>query len=184
MGNKEQGVLSLFCLQSFPGFKKLRKHCKPGKLVFFTLCTLLFAMDCFAATPQEEYKKMQREIKEHKEKLKGAEKREYSVLSDLEKTNKDLSILEDKLRKYMKKLRDTEKEISKVEAEIFRSRSSIEKQKEWIKRKLRAMKKSRYQSDMVVLLSGIDDISLLMRRWKYLEDISIYENRLLIDYRE
>jgi septal ring factor EnvC (AmiA/AmiB activator) len=181
MGSKEQGVLSL------PGFKKLRKHCKPcklGKLIFLTLCSLLFASYCFAATPQEEYKKMQREIREHREKLKGAEKREHSVLSDLEDTNKDLSILEAELRKYIKKLRDTEKEISKVEAEILRSRSSIEKQKEWIKRKLRAMQKNRYQSDMVVLLSGIDDISLLMRRWKYLEDISIYENRVLLDYRE
>jgi len=181
MGNKEQGVLSL------PGFKKPRKHSKPGKLgklVFLTLCTLLFAMDCFASTPLEEYRKMQREIKEHKQKLKGAEKREHSVLSDLEESNKDLSSLEVELIKYRKKLRDTEREISKVEAEIFRSRNSIEKQKEWIKRKLRAMQKSRYQSDMVVLLSGIDDISLLMRRWKYLEDISIYENRLLLNYRK
>src|SRR4030067_1366036 len=104
-------------------------------------------MDCFAATPQEEYKKMQREIREHREKLKGAEKREHSVLSDLEDTNKDLSILEAELRKYIKKLRNTEKEISRVEAEIVRSRNSIEKQKEWIKRKMRAMQKNRYQSD-------------------------------------
>jgi septal ring factor EnvC (AmiA/AmiB activator) len=141
-------------------------------------------MDCFAATPQEEYKRMQREIKEHKEKLKGAEKREHSVLSDLQETNKELSTLETELIKYRKKLGNTEREISKVEAEISRGRNSIEKQKEWIKRKLRAMQKSRYQSDMVVLLSGIDDISLLMRRWKYLEDISIYENRLLLDYRK
>lgn len=139
---------------------------------------------CFAATPQEDYKKMQREIKEHKKKLKKAERREHSVLSDLQEANKELNSLETELIKYRKKLRNTEREISKVEAGIFRSRNSIEKQKEWIKRKLRAMQKSRYQSDIVVLLSGIDDISLLMRRWKYLEDISIYENRLLLDYRK
>lgn len=153
-------------------------------ILLLAICSLLSASDCFASTPLEEYRKMQREIKEHKEKLKGAEKREHSVLSDLEESNKDLSSLEVELIKYRKKLRDTEREISKVEAEIFRGRSSIEKQKEWIKRKLRAMQKSRYQSDMVVLLSGIDDISLLMRRWKYLEEISIYENRLLLDYRK
>jgi septal ring factor EnvC (AmiA/AmiB activator) len=155
----------------------------PAVCFAFFFCFLISDL-CFAANPREEYKRMQRQIKEHKEKLKGAEKREHSVLSDLQETDKELSSLEAELIKHRKKLMNTEREISKVEAEIFRSRNSIDKQKEWIKRKLRAMQKNRYKSDMVVLLSGIDDISLLMRRWKYLEDISIYENKLLLDYRK
>jgi septal ring factor EnvC (AmiA/AmiB activator) len=193
MGDKEQGFLSLLCLQSLPGFKKLRKHCKPsklGKLVFLTLCVLLFVLCflisdfCFADTPQEEYKKMQREIKEHKEKLEKAKKREHSILSDLEKANRELSDVEAEFRKYRGRLKNTESEISKVEAEISQSRGSIEKQKEWIKRKLRAMQKSSYPSDMVLLLSSTDDIPLLMRSWKSLEDISLYEKKLLNIYWE
>jgi septal ring factor EnvC (AmiA/AmiB activator) len=145
---------------------------------------MLFASYCLAATPHEEYKKIQKEIKEHREKLRKLERRESSILSELEATDKELSSAEAELRKYRRILRDNEREILRVESEISKSKKSIEQQKEWIKRKLRAMQKNRYQSDIVILLSGADDLSLLMRRWKYLQYISTYENKLLLDYRK
>ncbi|MFH0933544.1 MAG: peptidoglycan DD-metalloendopeptidase family protein [Nitrospirota bacterium] len=149
-----------------------------------TLSSLLFASYCSAATPQEEYKKMQREIKAHKEKLEKAERREHSVLTDLEKTDRDLSIVEAEVRKYRKRLKNTESQISKVEAEISLSRGGIERQREWIKRKLRTMQKNRYPGDIVLLLSGTEDISQLMKSWKSMEYITLYENRLLNTYKE
>ena len=153
-------------------------------LSLFAFSSLLNASNCFATNPREEYKKMQREIKAHKEKLEKAERRELSILTELENTNKELSLVEAELRKYRKKLKITESEISRVEADISVSRSSIDRQREWIKRKLRAMQKNRYHEDIVMLLSGTEDIPKLMRSWKYLEYITLYENRLLNTYRD
>ncbi|MGQ9569291.1 MAG: murein hydrolase activator EnvC family protein [Thermodesulfovibrionales bacterium] len=152
--------------------------------LLFTLNTLLLSSYCFAVTPQEEYKKIQKEIKEHREKLRRVQRHESSILSELERTNRELSLVEAELRKYREKLRDNEREISRVESEISKNKKKIEQQKEWIKRKLRAMQRSRYPSEIVLLLSGTDDFSLLMRRWKYLQSISSYENKLLIDYKK
>lgn len=150
--------------------------------LLLALSTFLYSSYCFSDTPQEEYKKIQKEIKEHREKIRKAERRETSILSELERTDRELSNVEAELRKYRKKLMDCEREISRVESEISKSKKSIEQQKEWIKRKLRAMQKSRFPSEIVILLSGTDDLSLLMRRWKYLQYISAYENKLLLDY--
>jgi len=145
---------------------------------------LLLASFCHADTTREEYKKIQREIKTHKEKLKKAKRREHSILADLEKTNRQLSLVEAELGKYRKKLRKTESEISKVEAEISLSRSSIERQREWIKRRLRALQKYGHPSDLVMLLSSSDDISQLMKKWRYLQQITLYEHEVLNNYKK
>ncbi|MFZ6016010.1 MAG: murein hydrolase activator EnvC family protein [Nitrospirota bacterium] len=153
--------------------------------VFFTFHFLLFTFHfCHATTPHEEYKKIQKELKVHKEKLEKTKRREHSILGDLEKTNKQLGLVEAELRKYRKNLRDTESEISKVEAEISLNRSNLERQREWIKRKLRAMYKYGYHSDIVMLLLSAEDISQLVRRWRYLQDITVYEHRVLNNYKD
>jgi septal ring factor EnvC (AmiA/AmiB activator) len=153
-------------------------------LLLLALCSLPFASFCYAATPREEYKKIQKEIGEHKKKLKKAERREYSVLADLEKTNRQLSRVETELRKYRRRLTDIESNILKVEAEIAMSKKNIEKRKEWIKRKLRAMQKYGHTSNIVMLFLSTDDISQLMRKVKFLQRIAVYENRILDNYKE
>ncbi|MEW6162499.1 MAG: peptidoglycan DD-metalloendopeptidase family protein [Nitrospirota bacterium] len=152
--------------------------------LLFTVYCQLFTVNCYAATPQEEYKKIQREIKAHKEKLGKVERRERTILADLEKTNRELSMAEAELRKYRKRLTNTESKISKVEAEISLNRGSIERQREWIKRRLRAMQKNRHPGEIAMLLSSTDDISQLMKRWKYLQYIIAYEHRVLNSYKD
>lgn len=174
-----------------------RGHTAEGKVhsaesfILLTLCILLFALcampsaSCtYAATPQEEYKKIQKDIKKHKEKLKKAERHEYSILADLEKTNQNLTMVEAELRKYRKKRREIELDIARVENEISLSRSKIEKYREWIKRRLKAMQKYGHSSDIVMLLSSTDDVSQMMKRLKNLQYIILYENRVLNIYKE
>lgn len=60
----------------------------------------------------------------------------------------------------------------------------LARQKEWLKRKLIVMHKFGRSGDMLVLLMSAGDISQMMRVWKYLENITLYENRVLGDYRE
>jgi murein hydrolase activator len=186
--------LSLRSLHSFLSSRKHRKHNKPGKLskpVFFAFCFLLLALSfflfvsfVFAATPREEYRKIKKEMREKKEKIEKVGKRERSILSDLEETGKELSTVETDLRKFRKRLNNTKLQISRVEAEISLNRGSIDRQREWLKRKLRAMQKYSYPGDIMLLLSNTEDISELAKSWKNLEYIALYENRILNSYKE
>jgi septal ring factor EnvC (AmiA/AmiB activator) len=181
--------LSLRSLHSFLSSGKRHKNNKPGKLskpAFFVFCFLLLACSSslWAATPQEEYRKIKKEMKENKKRIEKVERRERSILSDLEETGKELSIVETDLRKSRKRLNNTKLQISKVEAEISLNRGSIDRQREWLKRKLRAMQKYSYPGDIMLLLSNTEDISELAKSWKNLEYIALYENRILNSYKE
>ena len=147
------------------------------------VCTLLFALHCYAATPHEEYKKMQREINTHKQKLEEVKKRESSVLSDIENISKQFRATESALRKYRNRLAGTEVRIARVENEISISKGNIEKQRDWIKRKLRAIHQYGGNPDVITLFLTADDASRLMRDLKYLQYIAVYENRLLDNYK-
>lgn len=151
--------------------------------LLLTLCSLLFAPCSYASTPHEEYKKIQKDIKTHKEKLKETKKRESSILTEIENTNKQLKGAELELKKYKKRLMSTESTIAKVENEISQNKSNIEKHREWIKRKLRAMHRYGQNSETIMLFLSTDDISQLMRNSKYLQYITVHEHRLLNTYK-
>jgi septal ring factor EnvC (AmiA/AmiB activator) len=166
------------------------KRIGPIEISFFAfcslllaLCFLLYATCCYAATPHDEYKKIQEEITVHKEKLQKAKKKESSVLTEIENMNKQLRTVESDLKKYKSKLMNTEAHIAKVESEISQNKSNIEKHRDWLKRKLRAIHKYGYNSDIVLLFMSADDVSQLMRRGKYLQYIAAYEHSMLNTYK-
>ncbi|MEW6108894.1 MAG: peptidoglycan DD-metalloendopeptidase family protein [Nitrospirota bacterium] len=154
--------------------------------MFFALLllfVLLFPNASYSVSPEEEYKKIQEQMLEQKKKINEAKKREYSVLSDIENVNMKLGKIEAELGKFRKKLRQNELEIAAVNAEISKTKTELDKHKDWIKRKLRIMHKIGYSGDIVMLLLSVDDISQMMRIWKYLENITRHEHRVLTDYR-
>ncbi|MCJ7482480.1 MAG: hypothetical protein MUO31_05890, partial [Thermodesulfovibrionales bacterium] len=51
----------------------------------FLICFPL-PVSCYASSPQDEYKKMQQEIRSQREKLEQVKNRESSILSDIEQT--------------------------------------------------------------------------------------------------
>ena len=152
-------------------------------LMLFALCSLLHADFCLAASPHEEYKKIQKEINVHKKKLADVKKRESSILTDIEYANRHLKAIESDLKEYRNQLQNTESRIARVEHEISQHKTSIEKIREWIKRKLRAIHKYGHSSDVVMLLLSADDSSQLMRSSKYLQYIAVYEHNLLNTYK-
>jgi septal ring factor EnvC (AmiA/AmiB activator) len=132
-----------------------------------------------AATPKDEYRDIQKRIKEQKKKLDRAKKRESSILTDLDRINRELTIVESRLRKYRAELKDTEGDVARVESEISENKKTIEKYRDWIKRKLRVLHQHGQAPDMVMLFLSSDDISQLMRSGKALQQVTLYENRLL-----
>lgn len=133
----------------------------------------------FAAKPRDEYRDIQKRMKEQKKKLDRAKKKESSIFTDLDRINRELNIVESRLRKYKSELKNTEFSIAKIEAEISENKKTIDKYKDWIKRKLRVMHKQGQAPDMVMLFLSSDDISHLMRSGKALKQITMYENKVL-----
>lgn len=137
-----------------------------------------------AADAKEEYNKLQKEIDTHKEKIEKTKKTEHSILEELDSAGKDLNRVQLELRKYRAKLRGTENEIRKTEADIEANKGKLAKQTEWLKRKLRVMQRHGYSGDIMLLLSTSDDISQLMRRWRYIKEITLYDHKMLESYKQ
>jgi len=155
-------------------------------LVFPLVFILVFSSvsPAAAATHEEEYKKIQEKMSEQKKKLQEAQEKESSVLGEIQGVNVRLSKIEAELQRHKKEMRRTETEIATVSAEIEKTRNTLEKQRDWIKRKLRMMYRFGYSGDKLVLLMSADDIPQMMRILKYLEQITVYEHKVLGDYQE
>ncbi|MBI5640312.1 MAG: peptidoglycan DD-metalloendopeptidase family protein [Nitrospirae bacterium] len=150
-------------------------------LLLFLLC---LPSVCPALTPEEEYKKIQEQMLEQKKKLRETQERESSVLTEIDTMNINLGRIEAELIKYRKSLNQTNSEVSAVNSEISKTAHSLQRQRDWIKRKLRMMHRFGYSGDMAMLLLSSSDISQMRRFWKYLENIALYEHKILGDYRE
>jgi septal ring factor EnvC (AmiA/AmiB activator) len=152
-------------------------------LVLAIAVLLLFPSVSNTATPQEELKKIQEQIQAHKKELSETLMRESSVLNELDSVNIKLTKVERELRRQRRILKQTEAQIDEVNSEIAQTRKSLDKQKEWLARKLRIMQRYGYAGDMVMILMSAEDISRMMRVWKYLENLTRYEHDVLSSYR-
>ncbi len=149
-------------------------------VLFLVLCCPSISHN---ATPEEELKKIQQGIIEQKKKIGEAQVRETSILSEIETADRNLGKIEAELRKLRQRLSQTETEIKNVQAEITQTQSGLERQKDWIRRKMKSMHKVGYSGDIIMLLLASDDLSRTMRTWRYLETIASYETKILGNYR-
>ncbi len=154
----------------------------------FFAALLVLALACpsisLAAPSELEYKKIQEKIDEEKRKLTAAQEREASVLNELDEVNKRLNATETDLRKYRSTLRQTEAAINSITVEMEKIKRSLERQKNWIRRKLRAMNRLGYGGDVLTQVLSAEDMAQLMRTWKYLEHVALYEHKVMKTYRE
>lgn len=154
----------------------------------FFAAVLILALVCpsisLAASTELEYKKIQERLDEEKRKLSAAQEREASVLNDLDDVNKRLNTAESDLKKYRSNLKQTEAAISSIAIEMEKIKRSLERQKSWIKRKLRAMNRLGYGGDVLTQVLSAEDVAQLMRTWKYLEHVTLYEQKILKTYQE
>jgi murein hydrolase activator len=155
-----------------------------GSTVLFLLCSLICSFKSFAGTAQEEYKKIQKEIRKQKHKIEEINKYETSVLTDIDSINNQLKVTEASLKKYKGRLSDTESNISRVEADITVNKKNIERHREWMKRKLHTIYKFGKNADIFLLLISSDDIAQLMRRSKYLQYLTVHEHKMMSSYKE
>ena len=152
-------------------------------LLLFAFSPMLCPSSGHASSPQEEYKRIQNEMKMHKNKLESVKRRESSILSDLESTNRQLREVENALNRYRNQLSNTESKIAQVENDIARNKSTIDNLREWIKRKLRVIHRYGLNSEVFMLFLSAEDISTLVRTGKHLQYIAAYEHGILKKYK-
>jgi len=167
---------------------------RQGRSLIFVF--LLFAIPCVfvspfvlpdgasAENPKEQYRRIQKEMETRKEKLEQAKRREHSVLEDLDSVTRRLGEIESDLKRQQGRVRRTEAEMRKIESEMSVIRGELDRKKKWMKMRLRAMQKYEQSGDILFLLSTADDMAGLMRRWKYLERISLSERKVMDEYAE
>jgi len=151
-------------------------------LVIVLLCPSLSAAT--SSSPEQEYKKLQERLAEEKKKLGAAHARERSVLNELDDVNMKLTTAEEALRKSLRSMRQTESAIEQTRQNISQTKSTMDRQRNWIKRKLRSMNRLGYSGDTLTQILSTENITQLMRTWKYLERLTRYEHRIIQAYGE
>lgn len=154
----------------------------------FLAAVLILALVCpsisVASSTELEYKKIQERLDEEKRKLSAAQEREASVLNELDDVNRRLNTAETDLKKYRSNLKQTEAAIGSISIEMEKIKRGLERQRNWIKRKLRAMNRLGYGGDALTQVLSAEDVAQLMRTWKYLEHATLYEQKVLKTYQE
>ncbi|TAL27199.1 MAG: hypothetical protein EPN94_01895 [Nitrospirae bacterium] len=185
ISKRRTGLFRTFALPFSAALRRMNFHlCAFALLLLFTNNAVSAENQQPVADAKEEYKKLQKEIDTHKEKIEKTKKVEHSILEELDSASQDLNHVQLQLRKHRAKLRLTEDEIRKTEAEISANNAKLAKQAEWLKRKLRIMQRHGYSGDTLLLLSTSDDISELMRRWRYIKEIALYDHKMLESYKQ
>jgi septal ring factor EnvC (AmiA/AmiB activator) len=150
--------------------------------VFLALFLLVFPPVAFSTTPQTEYQKVQEKMSEQQKKLAETRRQESSILSDIDSVNARIAKTESDLRKYRKSLKKTEDDIAALSAEIEATKGRLATEKDWLKRKLRMMNRLGYSGDVLTLLLSAQNVSQMMRIWKYLERVAAYERTVMTNY--
>lgn len=152
---------------------------------FFILAFLLFLPNTVSAeNPREQYQKIQKEMESHRERLEHAKRREHSVLEDIDTIDRSLSSIEGDLRRQRQQIRQIESEIKKADREISITQEKLDKGRVLLKRRLRAMQRYGQSGDLLFLLTATDDLAGLVRRWRYLEAITMSDRKVIEEYAE
>jgi septal ring factor EnvC (AmiA/AmiB activator) len=158
-------------------------------LLVFTVCFVLLAGlilpdVAVAESPREQYHRIQKEMQKRREKLEQAKRREHSVLGDLDRIGRSLDSIAAELTKQQRHVRETESEIRRVENEISAVKGEMQKEKAWLKRRLRVMQRYGQSGDLLFLLTATNDLPQLERRWKYLEVIAMSDRNVIEKFAE
>ncbi len=157
------------------------------KAFFIVLSLLIFFPGVSHSVPAKDkynkYKEIQMKMIKQKKKIKEAQKRESSVQNEIAGINRKFGKIEAELRMYKRKLRQTKTRIKTIDSEMTQTQGNMKQQKEWIKRKLRLIHKVGHKGNLLAVLLNVEDISQMMRIWKYLENITNYEQRVLSTYK-
>lgn len=135
-----------------------------------------------AENTKEQYKKIDRDLRQHKKKLEQTKKIEASVLEDLKKSADELRDVDSQHKKQRARMHAIQEKIGVVEKQIAGSTQAIDAQREHLKKRLRALQKANSQNDALLVLLTTEDVGKSMRLMRYLKDISAQDQKVIAQY--
>lgn len=151
--------------------------------ILIVFLILSISLETGAADPKEEYKKIQRDLNVHKKKLENVQKKEKSVINELQKVQAELTEIEKNLVTQRKRIQNINSRIASVEKDIKVYSSSLEKEQMRLKARLRAIQRQDTTKDVALLIISGTDILQAVRTIKYLKDISNLDYKLVLAYK-
>src|SRR5208283_1384595 len=148
---------------------------------FFTLQFTFNGAEC-AVQPQEEYKRIQKDIRIHKQKLESVKKKEISALEELRKTTAELNEIEKQLAAQKDKIKQLYGNILAIQNQIANDSALVQTQRAYLKKRLKTLNMFTSNKDAFLALLSGEDIAQTLRLERYLRDISKYDYRLVRKY--
>jgi septal ring factor EnvC (AmiA/AmiB activator) len=151
-------------------------------LVFSILVCSGSAAD--AASPREDYNKVQRDIRKQKKKLAEATRTERSVISELRMIESQLNDINGQMNSTKNQIRTLKGGIASLEADITTNSRSIESQKTRLRMRLRTLRRINSEKEVILMLLSGEDPSTILKISRSLSDISNRYNESIKNYRE
>jgi murein hydrolase activator len=165
---------------------------KKNSLLFFSIAALFISCmavtfgpdaDLYAASPRDEYQKLQRDIRKQKKKLAEATRAEKSVISDLRKVDAQLSDISDQIVTTKNQIKAIRGNISMLEGQIIASSGRLEAQREHLRTRLRTLQRINDSKEIMLMLISNEEPSTVLRASRSLSEISARYNESIKNYR-
>jgi len=141
------------------------------------------APDVRAERPQEEYGRIQKDIRTHKRRLESVKKKEQSVLEELRKMTSELNEIELQLTSQRDKIKRLNSNILTLQGEIKSNSAVLQQHKIYMEKRLRTLLMFTVNKDALLALLSGEDLAQALRIEKDLKDISDYNYRLIKKYK-
>ncbi|MBZ0156841.1 MAG: peptidoglycan DD-metalloendopeptidase family protein [Alphaproteobacteria bacterium] len=145
---------------------------------------VLFTDTALSEKPQDEYKRIQKDLKTSRKKLASVRRKELSVLDDLRKTTAELREIERQLSAQQGKIKNILATISSLQEEIRVDSAVLQTHKERLKKRLRALLTLSADKDAVLILLSGEDISRSLRTIRSLRAVSAHDYELITRFKE
>ncbi|MBF0505887.1 MAG: peptidoglycan DD-metalloendopeptidase family protein [Nitrospirae bacterium] len=161
-------------------------------LAFFLLNLILqfpagipgFGPSCaYAERAQEEYKRIQKDIRTHKQKLESVKKQEQSVAEELRKMTSELAEIDQQLSAKKNKIKQLNSNILALQGEIAGNSAILQEHKIRLKKRLRMLAVLNVNKDALLILLSGEDFTQTLRIERYLKDVSDYDYGLIKKYK-
>lgn len=131
---------------------------------------------------KSKYNKVQQSLKKNRDELIRTRAAERVTLKEIDKADRKLIEVTSELRQNQKAMNMIRQRADSLRAEASSLRVKTEGSQEMLRRKLRALGKYGRHGDELIMLGSSEDLSQMMRRMRYLEDLSRHEKELLRKY--
>jgi len=155
--------------------EKNYKFCFACLLTLFLSCGIFlpcFSADSYAASPKDEYRKVQRDLRKQKKKLVEATRTERSVVHDLSVVESHIEDISDQMTAARKQLTSMRGSIATLEGQIAESSRRLDAQRQRLGKRLRTLQKINDSKEIMLLLISHEEPSTLVRVTRALAEIS------------